>query len=340
MAVKTLHIQLFGNFQLLYQDKPVAALGQRRLQSLLAYLVLHREAPQARRSLAFLFWPDSREAQAHANLRQLLHRLQRTLPTAGDFLQIDVKTVQWRPEAPFSLDVAQFERQLALAEGAGRQGSTAVVCAALKTAVAHYGGDLLPDCYDEWVLPARERWRQAYIQALAQLIGLLETQRDYATAIAYAQRLLRADPLHETTYGRLMRLHALAGDRASALSVYHTCATTLQRELGVEPNAHTRTLYEQLLHLEASPALPPAHDRQPGTRSTPSGGQLIGRQAEWQTLLAAWRRTAHGRAHLLVVAGEAGIGKTRLAEELAIWASRQGIRTAHARAYAAEGDLA
>jgi predicted ATPase len=92
-------------------------------------------------------------------------------------------------------------------------------------------------------------------------------------------------------------------------------------------------VYEQLLNLEWSP-------EPPSTRNTPHDEQLIGRQAEWQKLLAAWRMAASGRARLLVVAGEAGIGKTRLAEELSTWASRQGMRTARTRAYAAEGALA
>jgi DNA-binding SARP family transcriptional activator len=330
--MSTLHIQLFDHFQLLYNGEPLPALNQGRLHSLLAYLVLHRDAAQTRRQLAFLFWPDSTEAQAHANLRQLLHRLQRALPTAGDFLLLDVKTVQWRPESPFTLDVAEFERQLTCAAEAARQGDATAVRSALQTAVAQYRGDLLLDCYYDWVLPERERWRETYLKTLERLISLLETQRDYAVAIAYAQRLLRSDPLHETTYGRLMRLHALAGDRASALRVYHTCATTLQRELGVEPSAQTRTVYAQLLNLDGSPVLPSSYDTH--------DEQLIGRQAEWQTLLTTWRLAAKGHAHLLVVAGEAGIGKTRLAEELLIWASRQGIRTARTRAYAAEGALA
>ncbi|HMN30744.1 MAG TPA: BTAD domain-containing putative transcriptional regulator, partial [Caldilineaceae bacterium] len=305
----SLQIQLFGDFQLVYNNAPVTAVNQARLQSLLAYLILHRDAPQTRQRLAFLFWPESTDAQAHANLRQLLHRLQRALPTTGDFLHLDAKTVQWRPEAPFTLDIAEFERHLTQADEAVRKGDDAAARSALQSAVASYQGDLLLGCYDEWVLPDRERWQGAFLKALEQLIVLAERQRDYATAIAYAQRLLRHDPLHETTYGRLMRLHALAGDRASALRVYHTCATTLQRELGVEPNLQTRTVYEQLLNLEASPALPSTHDTEhgiqrvpaSGTHTTHQGAQLIGRQAEWQTLLSTWRMVANGRAHLLVV---------------------------------------
>lgn len=88
-----------------------------RVQALLAYLVLHRHAPQTRQQLAFLFWPDSSEAQDRANLRQRLHYLHQALPEADQFLQLTCKVVQWCPDAPFTLDVATFERQLALAAG-------------------------------------------------------------------------------------------------------------------------------------------------------------------------------------------------------------------------------
>jgi len=82
----TLSIQLFGEFYLTYNDAVVTALHQTRLQSLLAYLLLHRHAPQSRQHLAFLFWPDSSEAQALANLRRLLHHLHHAFPTPQPFL--------------------------------------------------------------------------------------------------------------------------------------------------------------------------------------------------------------------------------------------------------------
>lgn len=344
-TMSTLQLQLFGSFQISYAGAPVAGLNQARLQALLAYLVLQRNAPQERRHLAFLFWPDSTEAQAHANLRQLLHRLQRALPAADRFLAMNGKTVQWRPDAPCTVDLGEFETALTDAQAAARAQDDAGAQAALQAALEHYRGDLLLGCYEEWVLPERERWRETYLKALEQLILLLETQRDYAAAIEYAQRLLRHDALHETTYGQLMRLHALNGDPASALRVYHTCATLLQRELGVEPNLQLQAAYAQLLRWEMPNALPAPRDSAhatltPQVPKLQAEEKLIGRQPEWQKLLAAWRLAVGGHAHLLVVAGEAGIGKTRLAEELTHWVDRQGIRTAHTRTYAAEGALA
>lgn len=147
----TLHVTLFGDYRLVYGDVPVTSTNTARLQALLAYLLLHRHAPQPRRHLAFLFWPDSTEAQARTNLRHLLHALFHALPAAERFLWTDTQTVQWRPIGPWALDVAEFETAIA----AGQETD-------LRRAVELYRGDLLPGCYDDWIAPDRERlqaWR-------------------------------------------------------------------------------------------------------------------------------------------------------------------------------------
>jgi DNA-binding SARP family transcriptional activator len=79
---------------------------------------------------------------------------------------------------------------------------------ALERAVSLYQGELLPSCYDEWVLPERDRLRQTFLRALERLMVLLQREHDYESAIGIAQRLLRHDPLRETTYRRMMRLYA------------------------------------------------------------------------------------------------------------------------------------
>src|SRR5215831_20195485 len=104
-----LHIHLLGDFRLIGDEAPVRTLNAPRLQALLAYLLLHRDAPQPRHHLAFLFWPDTTEAQARTNLRQLLHGLKQTLPEADLFVHTDAQTVQWNDDASFRLDVAAFE---------------------------------------------------------------------------------------------------------------------------------------------------------------------------------------------------------------------------------------
>ena len=101
-----LTISLFANFRLSYNGEPVVSVNSAPMQSLLAYLLIHRDTPQTRQHLAYLLWPDSTEAQARTNLRRELHHLRHALPDADRFLHVDAKFLQWRPDAPFRLDVA------------------------------------------------------------------------------------------------------------------------------------------------------------------------------------------------------------------------------------------
>ena len=306
-----LRIRLLGGLEVVHDGAAVATLASPRLQALFAYLLLHRATPQPRRQVAFLLWPDSSESQARTNLRHLLHTLRRSVPESDRFLVVDETTIQWRADVPFDLDVDEFEH-------AARRASSVQEG---EHAVTLYRGDLLPDCYDDWIIPERERLRQWFASALERVIAQLETQRAYSKAIEYAQRWLRYDPLREEIYRTLMRLYASQGDHAGALRAFHECATVLQRELEVEPSPATREEYERLLHLEASPLAPAA------------APPLVGRVGEWEQLQTIWRAAKSGQPQWVLVTGEAGIGKTRLSEEFLHWAARQGLTCVSVCAY-------
>lgn len=236
------------------------------------------------------------------------------------FTEVGPRTLRWRPEAPLWLDVAAFEQ----AVGEGR----------LEEAVEIYAGELPEGDYDDWLLEERERLRQLYFDVLGRLVQRLEGQERPVDAIRYAERLLRQDSLREEIYRLLMRLYDASGDRARALRAYHVCATTLVRELGVEPSTATRREYEALLEIaperEAPQTLPPAL----------AGVPLVGRRAERARLAELWRFAERGRPQLVMVSGEAGIGKSRLVEELRSWCAHGGAVTAEARAYPSEGAIA
>src|SRR5258706_13829180 len=145
--------RLLGGFALECQGTHIS-INSQRLQALLAYLVLHPQTPPTRQQLSFLLWPDSSDAQAHTNLRTLLHRLQTVFPDIAQVINISPQTVAWQPDITVRSDVADFEEVLRLANEAVQVGSDP--CKALERAAAAYTGDLLPDCYDEWVLTERE----------------------------------------------------------------------------------------------------------------------------------------------------------------------------------------
>ncbi|MEZ4861430.1 MAG: AAA family ATPase [Caldilineaceae bacterium] len=324
-----LTIQLLGGFKLTYDGEPVPNLTKPRGKSLLAYLLLSQGTPQDRAHLAATFWPETSDRQARTNLRRELYQLRQTLPFFADYCQGDNQSVLWTASPDCTVDAVTFAQHL---QTAAQATDSTVRKACYQTAIDLYQGELLPGLYDEWLLPQREALRQAFIQALEALTALLAAERAYGPATTLTQRLLQHDPLYEAGYTQLMELYALQNDRARALHTYHTCATILERELGVPPSDATEALYQRLLQADA------------GTIQqrivTTTALQLVGRKTEWQKVLAAWRRTSQGRAHVMLIEGEAGIGKTRLGEELLEWANRQGIITARIRSYAAEGALA
>ena len=323
----SLHVHLLGSFRLLSHGNTIKGFDQARLQELLTYFLLHRGSAISRQQLSFLFWPDSSEAQARTNLRNLWLRLRRALPDADQWLVAGELAIEWRGENACWLDVAEFEKGLRQARSAT---TIETQIAALERAVTVYEGELLPGCYSDWLLAQRERLAQAYGVALEQLVGLCEGRRDYRQAIGHAQTLLRHDRLHEPAYTQLMRLHALNDDRAAALHTYHSCATILRRELDVEPGPMTRHMYQQLLTVKFQAVAPAPAE----TAIT-----LVGRQAEWGQIQQAWRLAANS-PQLALITGEAGIGKTRLAEALAEWVGRQGVPALTARCFAAGGELA
>lgn len=329
-----LTIHLLGNFQVTDQQGAQLFKESGRLQDLLAYLVLHCHAPQSRQYLAFLFWSETSEAQAKTNLRNLLHRLRRLLPQADIFIYTDATHVWWRTDAPFTCDALDFDAAVEEAQAHQAEGHLQAAEAALRRAVQLYRGDLLPGHYDEWLLPLRERFRQRAFRALEMLTHLLEERQAWGEAIRYSQGwLLQLDPLNEEAYRRLMRLYAAQGNRAAALQAYHNCVTTLQRELGVEPDEATQALYWQILRREPECAPDPVTHR-------PS--PLIGRDEVWQRLMEAWRAVQRGQfpTQCVLITGEAGIGKSRLTEEFVQWARRQGVTTAVAHGAEPLGHLA
>jgi len=319
-----IEIRFLGDFVVKQDGELITTLNKPRLQSLMAYLILHCDTPQFRYHLAGLLWPDSPEAQAHTNLRNLVHLLRKALPGGNSLICSDNQTLQWNPAASFKLDVLDFQQALS------QDSLQNLTLDALETAVKIYQGDLLPCCYDEWVSADRDHYHQIFIGILDQLIDHYESLRRYAEAIACCQRLITVEPFDKDGYPRLMRLFVLNGEVAPALKTYLEYARLLKHELGIEPPADMQNLYAHIRQM------PPAARYQV---SAPAPLPLVGRVTEWQAIQSFWKTAAAGNPRLLAICGEAGIGKTRLTEELVGWAARQGIRCAVAHCYASEGAL-
>ena len=299
---------------------------------LVAFLVVHAGAAQPRPRIAGLFWPESGDGQALTNLRRELHHLRQVL---GDepALVVTPRDLCWHDTGTCRVDVRVFDRERKAALAAAAAGDSDGVLGHAARAIAEYRGDLLPGVYDDWVLEARSEIERQCVD-LCDLLGQTQVRSgDLAGAIETARRRIRLQPLEETGYRTLMQLQADAGDRAGAISTYHHCASVLERELGVVPDAVTHEAFQRLM-ARARPA-----ERGAG-RPGAAAAQLFGRSAEFGVLQDAWRAAAAGRPGLVLVGGGAGVGKTRLVADLAAVARRQGAVVASTQCFGTSGRLA
>ena len=242
-----LSIHLLGGFYAAADGQPVVELYQARFQSLLAYLLLRLDLPVPRRQVAYAFWPESSDKQALNNLRTLLFRLRKIWPDAENYLLLDRHTIRWRSDSSVFVDVTAFDEAVERARLLVEAGDTAAAKQVLQEASNLYHGDLLPGNYEAWVEPERARLREAQIWTVGQLVAIFAAEGEQLEAIQYARQLLEQNPLSETVYRQLMRLHMAAGDRASALQTFAQLKENMAEMLGAYPSPETLELHRRIL---------------------------------------------------------------------------------------------
>jgi len=356
--VPHLTLALLGSPRVERDGAPIEV-DTRKAIALLAYLALADPgAAHGREGLAALFWPDVDQARAHGALRRTLSALNKAL--GGHWLRIERETVALERDATVRIDVDEFEARLA--EGRTHGHPATAVCARclppLAEAVALYHDDFMTGfslrdspAFDDWQFFQAEGLRRMLASALERLVSGSGLSADPAAdarerAIGYARRWLALDPLHEPAHRQLMLLYAWASQRAAALRQYRECVRVLDQELGVAPLDETTRLYEAIRENHPpEPPTPSAALAEPAAPASPAplppaaGLPLVGRAAEWQALLAAYAG-AGTDGRLVVLEGEAGIGKTRLAETLLQRVRSQDGQVMLTRCYAGEASLA
>ena len=317
------HLELLGGFHARLSGGGALVLPSRKAQALLAYLALPAGRPHSRDKLMALLWGETTDTLARQSLRQTLTRLRRSLGEGAPALLTDRQdTIALAPEA-VRVDALEFEGAIAAGDHAS-----------LERAAVLYQGDLLEGInvdeapFEEWRVVERERLRELALEGLARLL-VQQTKSDTAEpAIQTALRILAMDPLQEVVHRALMRLFVRQGRRAAALHQYQECVASLGRELGTEPEEETRQLYREILRGTGGEPRRPAGGPAPGRAAeTP----LIGRVAEMERLGAALARTLDVGGGVVIVAGEAGIGKSRLLQEFAHDAVARGSRVLRGR---------
>jgi DNA-binding SARP family transcriptional activator len=302
-----LRVRVLGPMRVELDGQVVEPPASRRAWSLLAYLALHPGCHR-RADVAARFWPDVLDASARQSLRNAVWALRTSLGPAAsvigssrDELSLDGSNGVW-------VDALEMERLLA----DGR----------FEEALALDDGELLAGFDDEWALLARAAHRDRLTGALQQLAAAAERVGDHETAIRLTRREVALDRLDEAAHRRLMARLAAAGDRSAALSEYELLRDRLRRELSVAPARATRELADELRH----PAVEEPRGAWMPAALRPFA--LVGRERELGELGHAWSRARSGGGGVVVLTGEAGIGKTRLAVELLTRVTDQGGRAA------------
>jgi len=355
--VTTLKVFLLGGFELRGDDEPLPLPATLKARSLLAYLVSSSNV-RPREMLADLFWPGRPRDKALHSLSTALWHIRRILPP-GDYILADAQTVSFNRESDYWLDVEEFEKLVdwetgRLVDWSRDQATNLPIYQstnlpasplALHEAVVLYKGDFLEGFYDDWCLEERYRLEGLYLETLARLVTAHEALDQPEEALSCAGLLLARDPLREDVHHTAIRLHARLGNRAEAVRQARWCRAVLPAELGIEPQPETLALCDELLG--------PTWSREPGEKAPMQGSPpprglpsfilasppFVGRETEREALLAHWERTKSGQGHLLLLSGEAGIGKTRLVEELSQYVRQRGGWTACGHCYEYEHAL-
>ena len=333
---KGLRLSLLGGFELHTSVGRRLRVPSKKAQALLAYLALGPGQAHTRAKLANLLWGEFDSEKARNSVRQALFVLRRALsPLGAEPVRFEGELVSLAPGV-LEVDAVDF-RSLAAASAPAQR----------RRALELYHGELLDgldvtgaEAFEEWLVGERRRLRELAAQALAEDLARATATASDRRAIEAALRLLALDPLRESAHRALMRLYAAHGRRTAALEQYQSCVDTLQRELGVEPEPETQRLYQELLPLSGrapSSGGPKAGGLLP--ERAPAGPPLVGRREELGQIASAVSEARRRHARVVIVVGEAGVGKTRLLEEAVADAVRRGARLLVGRGHESERSL-
>jgi DNA-binding SARP family transcriptional activator len=343
---------------------PEVRLGERLVEfptrktlALLIYLAAE-PGPQRREHLAALLWPDSSPERSFANLRSTLGRLRMVLHQAGvqvnpPYLSVTHYSLDFNPDADIDFDLNTVESAYARArlDRTSRmlpEGSASLPL--LQSAAACQRGDFLAGFslgnapgFDDWAAIQREVWHRRLGLILDRLSEIQFASGEFAGAAETASQWIAMDALNEVAYRRKMRAHFAAGERGQALETYETCRRMLAAELGIDPEPDTAALAERI-RTQTPPA--PAHIgralprlKRLDTSVAFLASLFAGRISENQTLVKCYELTTTGQPQLVVLRGEAGIGKTRLARKFLDWASSKGAELLQGSAFESSSHL-
>ena len=282
---------------------------------LLAYLAYYPKEHR-REALVERLWPEEGIETARNRFRVDLSRLRDMLSELGlpeKELLVTNREHLWLRLVPGDSDVSRFESLLK----AARSQNAPEQLATLTQATALYTGPLLPGHDDDWVLGERQRLQELYVKALRQLVQLTwKENKDPEAALDIARRTVLADPLLEEAHQDVLRILLELRRPLVAREHYQRFAKKLREELGCEPDKATEALYQEIQkRLNVGNPLPTSPSEAPEKRrNLPRiNTRFFGREMEQEQLL----KILSEPGALVSVIGFGGLGKTRLALEVA-----------------------
>src|SRR5262245_37699846 len=311
----SISLYLLGSFELRAGDQHINPALDRKTRAILAYLAATGH-PHNRQSLYSLFCQEALDPAG--TLRWHLSRIRRQLSPA--IITTTKETVQFNQQAAW-VDCTIFQAAL-------DRHTISADLEELAGALDLYRGEFLAGMvlsdaagFELWLLGERARTRQLYEHGLAELVERLIAAERYAPAIGRAQQLVQSNPLLEEAHARLAWLYAQMGQRAAALQQFERCRDLLRDELAVEPAPEFVRLHEQILRhqvrIENAELKKNREERFSILNSQFSipTATFVGRDAELAQLHQLWRIAQSEGGAIVLIEGEAGGGKTRLAHE-------------------------
>jgi DNA-binding SARP family transcriptional activator/tetratricopeptide (TPR) repeat protein len=297
-----------------------AALPGRQGQLLLAYLVCHRTRACPRYELEDVLWPEHAPAASDSALSSLLSKLRRALGPGALTGRAEVRLVL--PE-PLWVDVEALADAVGMALQALDDRRWADAAAQARAALAVATEPFLAECDGPWVRERRREVEGLRLRALEALgeAGLRLGGRELGAAEHAVRTALALAPFRESAHRLLMEIHEAGGNPAEALRAFDDLRRLLRDELGTAPGALVLEVYERLLRGEEPPEDAPAGRGAPRTplpsalAAATSRHPFVGRDGELAILHEAWQATLDNDRRLVLLAGDAGIGKSRLAAE-------------------------
>ena len=291
---------------------------------LLTFLAL-QPGPHTREELASLLWGDSSEIDARASLRQTLKHIRNRL---GGAVRCDRVTVEL--VGPFECDVRDFKQQV-------QQDPHRALTTDIHRFLAGFSLRHAPQ-FEEWVTETRRGLLRLYEHALGTLAREAMGQWRWRDVVELADRWLASDPLSDEAVRLAIEARYLSGDRGAALARFHEYRLLLQRETGCEPSRSLLNLIRRVeldtTAVSARPITDEWYARAPSFQVS-----LIGREREWNALVQAWKGVGRGSSRIVLLEGEPGVGKSRLAEEFLRWIVANGGSALRGHGYDARTGL-